>query len=266
MFYSLVVILLVVSASTSAFAQESLITVQTDDSHYVEEDTIVISGLIAIKIGNTPATLQLFSDGNLKDIAQITIAQDGSYSHTIIAKGPLWQKSGDYLVRASYGDGNIAEASFSYTPKSQVMSTTETFDVDAGSRGTFDVEYTIKGGTIKDISVDSEIFALVVMINATNEEGSVTLDLPREFIGAEKQNGKDEKFIVQIEGTAVKYEETVVLSESRVITIDFIHGDSKIEIIGTYVVPEFGAIVMVILTVGIMSIIIVTRKRLQITT
>jgi predicted secreted protein with PEFG-CTERM motif len=56
----------------------------------------------------------------------------------------------------------------------------------------------------------------------------------------------------------------VVLSESRKITINFEEGDSKIEIIGTYVIPEFGTMVMIVLIVGIMTIIISTRNKFQI--
>jgi len=254
--------LLVISTGT-VFAQESLITVQTDDNHYDEGDTIVISGQVATIVGSTPATLQLFSEGNLVDIAQITIAQDGSYSHTVIAEGPLWKNLGDYTVRVSYGEGNIAESEFSYTPKSEAIETTTNYEVDAGSHGTFDVEYTIKGGTIKNMIVDSDIFALIVQIDAI-DEGAITLDLPREFIGAEKQDGKDDTFIVLIDGIEVAYQESVVLADSRIITINFEQGDSDIEIIGTYVIPEFGTIVMMILVVGIMSIVLITRNKLHI--
>ncbi|MGY5146491.1 MAG: PEFG-CTERM sorting domain-containing protein [Candidatus Nitrosopumilus sp. bin_7KS] len=255
-------LLLIISTGT-AFAQESLISVQTDDNHYDEGDTIVISGTVTTIVGSTPATLQLFSDGNLVDIAQITIAQDGSYSHTVIAEGPLWKKSGEYTVRASYGEGNIAESEFTYSPKSERISTSTNYEVDAGSHGTFDVEYTINGGTIKNIIVDSNIFAIIVQIDAF-DEGSITLDLPREFIGAEKQDGKDDTFIILIDGIEVEYQESVVLADSRVITINFEQGDSDIEIIGTYVIPEFGSIVMIILIVGIITTILISRNRLVI--
>ncbi|QLH05515.1 PEFG-CTERM sorting domain-containing protein [Nitrosopumilus oxyclinae] len=262
-FYGLI-LLLIISTGT-AFAQESLISVQTDDNHYDEGDTIVISGTVTTIVGSTPATLQLFSDGNLVDIAQITIAQDGSYSHTVIAEGPLWKKSGEYTVRASYGEGNIAESEFSYSPKSEIISTSTNYEVDAGSHGTFDVEYTINGGTITNIVVDSNIFAIIVQIDAF-DEGSITLDLPREFIGAEKQDGKDDTFIILIDGIEVEYQESVVLADSRVITINFEQGDSDIEIIGTYVIPEFGSIVMIILMIGIMTTILISRNRLAIRT
>jgi len=258
--YSLIALLII---STGAVFAESLISVQTDDSNYDESDTIVISGMVTTVIGETPITLQLFSEGNLVDIAQIVVAQDGSYSHTVIAEGQLWKKVGTYTVRVSYGEGNIAESEFSYTPKSESVENTSNFEVDAGSSGTFDVEYTIKGGTVKDMIVDSNIFAIIVQIEST-DEGVISLDLPREFIGAEKQNGKDDTFIILIDGIEVAYQESIVDSDSRVITINFENGDSSIEIIGTYVIPEFGVIVMAIMIIGIMTVIFVSKSKFQI--
>jgi predicted secreted protein with PEFG-CTERM motif len=259
-FYGLIGLLII--STGVAFAQESLISVQTDDNHYDEGDAIVLSGNVNIVIGDTPVILQLFNEGNLVDIAQITVAQDGSFTKTFLAEGTLWKKSGEYTIIASYQEHQI-ETGFSYTPKSEVSETTEPYEVDAGSHGTFDVEYTIKGGTVQNMIVDSETFAVIVQIDAM-DEGTITLDLPREFIGAEKQDGKDDTFIILIDGIEVAYQESVVLADSRVITIEFEQGDSDIEIIGTYVVPEFGAIVMMVLIVGIMMTILVARNKFQI--
>jgi predicted secreted protein with PEFG-CTERM motif len=259
-FYGLIGLLII--STGVAFAQESLISVQTDDNHYDEGDAIVLSGNVNIVIGDTPVILQLFNEGNLVDIAQITVAQDGSFTKTFLAEGTLWKKSGEYTIIASYQEHQI-ETGFSYTSKSEIIETTEPYEVDAGSHGTFDVEYTIKGGTVKNMVVDSETFAVIVQIDAT-DEGTITLDLPREFIGAEKQDGKDDTFIILIDGIEVAYQESVVLADSRVITIEFEQGDSDIEIIGTYVVPEFGTIVMMVLIVGIMMTILVARNKFQI--
>ena len=265
------IIFLAILSTGTVFAQEDTesiippITVQTDDKNYDEGDTIVISGKVITAIKGVNIVLQLFTEGNMIEIAQITIAQDGTYSHTILAEGPLWKKSGTYVVRSSYevGGGTIAEAEFEYVPKSDIVETKENFEVNAGSRGTFDVEYTIKGGIVNDIIINSNNFALEVEIETT-DDGSITLDLPREFIGAEKQDGKDDVFIILIDGIDVAYEESVVLSESRKITITFEEDDSKIEIIGTYVVPEFGTMIMMILVIGIIVIIISTRNKFQI--
>jgi predicted secreted protein with PEFG-CTERM motif len=260
-FYGMIILFAI--SFLPVFAQTNPITVQTDDNNYDEGDTIVISGQVSVVVQSTPVVLQIFFGGNMIDIAQITVAQDGSYTHTVLAEGPLWNKSGDYLIRASFGEGNVAETEFNFAPKTDIPETTNIFEVDAGSSGTFDVEYTIKGGTIKDMIVDSDIFALIVQIDAT-DEGTITMSLPREFIGAEKQDGKDDLFIILIDGIEVPYQESVTNTDSRVITINFEQNDSDIEVIGTYVIPEFGTIVMMILLVGITSTIILTRNKFQV--
>ena len=265
--FSVLIILVLIPAGT-VYVSGSLVSVQTDNSIYDEGDTIVISGKIETIIGQTPVTLQLFKDGNMVEIAQIVVSKDGNYSHILLAEGSMWQNQGQYVVKVTYGEGNIAETTFSYTPNSEVLTTTNIFEVDAGSSGTFDLPYSIRGGTLSDISIDENIFGLVVQITAS-DEGKIVLDLPRKYIDAEKQNGKDEVFIILVEkqnGDIVEttYNEETSHSEIRTLEIDFEEGDSEIQIIGTYVIPEFGTIVMIILTVGIMASILLTRNRFQI--
>jgi predicted secreted protein with PEFG-CTERM motif len=104
---------------------------------------------------------------------------------------------------------------------------------------------------------------LVVDIT-TNDDGTLVLDLPRQFIDAEKQNGKDEEFIILINDVQTTYEESTSFSEIRTISIDFQKNDSKIQIIGTHVIPEFGTIVMIVLTMGILATILLTKNKFQI--
>ena len=265
--FSVLIILVLIPAGT-VFANTSLISVQTDDSTYDEGDTIVIYGNIETIIGQTPVTMQLFNNGNMVEIAQIVVSKDGNYSYPIIAEGSMWQTQGEYVVKVTYGEGNVAETTFLYIPNSEVLTTTDIFEVDAGNSGTFDLPYTIRGGTISNISIDENIFGLVVDIDAS-DKGKIVLDLPRKYIDAEKQNGKDEVFIILIEkqnGDVVEttYKEETSYSKIRTLTINFEEGDSKIQIIGTYVIPEFGTIVMIILTAGIMTSVLLTRNRFQI--
>jgi predicted secreted protein with PEFG-CTERM motif len=254
--------------SGTAFASSSLISVQTNDDNYDEGDTIVISGQIETIIGDTQVTLQLFTQGNMVEIAQIKVSKDGNYSHTIIAEGNLWKNQGEYIVKVTYGEGNIAETTFSFTPASAILETTDIFEVNAGNSGTFDISYSIRGGTLLDISIDENIFGLVIKIDAS-DEGKIILDLPRKYIDAEKQNGKDEVFIILVEKQnediiETTYQESISNSNVRTITIDFEEGDSQIQIIGTYVIPEFGTIVMIVLMVGILASILLTKNRFQI--
>ena len=260
-FYTLM-ILGVISIGTS-FAEGSLISVQTNDNNYTEGDTIVISGNISTMIGDTQVTMQLFQGSNLIEIAQIKVSQDGNYSYTLISQGPLWKTQGSYMVKVTYGEGNVAETVFEYTPKSEIIEITKDFPVDAGSSGIFDVKYTIKGGTVESIEIEPENLGFLVKINSS-DGGKIILELPREYIDAEKQNGKDEEFIILINDSQTTYDQIRSESTVRTVGINFEKGDSEIQIIGTYVIPEFGTIVMIILTIGILSSVLLTKNKFQI--
>jgi predicted secreted protein with PEFG-CTERM motif len=260
-FYTLMI--LGVITTGTAFAEGSLISVQTNDTNYTEGDTILISGNIVTIIGDTQVTMQLFQEGKLIEIAQIKVSQDGNYFHTISAQGPLWKNQGTYMIKVTYGEGNIAETLFDYIPKSNIIKTTKDFPVDAGNSGTFDVKYTIRGGTVENIEIEPENLGLLVKINAL-DNGKIILELPREFIDAEKQNGNDEKFIILIDDVQTTYDQIQSESTVRTVGINFEKGNSEIQIIGTYVIPEFGTIVMIILTIGILTSILLTKNKFQI--
>ena len=192
------------------------------------------------------------------------VSADGNYSHSLIAEGPQWKNQGVYSVKTVYGEGNIAETEFLFTPEALILETTSNYEVKAGSSGTFDIPYTMRGGTIESILIEPEIFGLIIKIEAL-DDGVVTLDLPREYIDAEKQNGKDEVFIILVEkqnGETIEtiYEESISNSNVRTVSINFEEGDREIQIIGTYVIPEFGMIVMIVLTIGIMASVFTKQK------
>ena len=259
------VLILLAFSSIPVFAQSDnipFLTVKTDDNHYDEGDTVVISGQVATVIGGTPIILQIWFEGNMIDIAQFFPAQDGSYSQTIIAEKPSWRNEGEYLVRISYGEGNIAESTITFTPKQEFLETTDSFEVEIPNGGTFDIEYSIIGGTIKDIILDPNNFTLLVLIESP-DEGAISLKLPRESIDADGVKDQDKEFIILIDDIQVPYEETETDSQSRLITINFEEGNSEIEIIGTFAIPEFGTITALILVLGVIITIGFTKNKFQ---
>jgi predicted secreted protein with PEFG-CTERM motif len=254
------------------FAQSDevpFLTVRTDDINYDEGDTVVISGQVKTVIVDTPIILQIWLEGNMIEIAQFFPAQDGSYSHTVIAEKPSWKLEGEYVIRISYGEGNIAESTIYFTPTYEFLETTDSFEVKIPNGGTFDIEYTIQGGIVKDIILEPDNFTLLVLIEAP-DEGVISLKLPRESIDAEKPNGQDESFIILIDNIQFPYEETETNDQSRLITINFEEKESaetlstyEVEIIGTRVVPEFGTVTTLILLLGIIVTVGFTKNKFQ---
>jgi len=253
--FSIVFVALFFTTMT-AFGQ--LIFVETSQNSYEEGDKIVVSGNVTSIITGEQVSITIIHEGNLVDIAQIEVAQDGNFVTTFNTGGPLWQKDGNYVVRALYAKTTI-ETSFEFFTKGACEETTVSFEATVENGGTFDVDYTVRSATVKEMIVDPRIFALIVILE-TDDNGCIILKLPRESIDAKKINDQDDKFIILIDGAEVPYREISTNADSRTITIEFEEGDSDIEIIGTFVVPEFGSIVMIILVIGIVSTIFLSSK------
>ena len=237
---------------------DELICVDVAEEFYEDGDTVVISGKVKAVILNAQVSIQVFYGDSFLEPRQLEVAQDGTFTTTIIASGPQWSREGTYLVRAAYSN-NIAETEFEFKPAETAITTTDFFEVDAGSFGTFDVPYTINGGTIKNIQVEPKILGLVVTIEA-ERDGIITLELPRSFIDAKKSVGVDERYLIYIDGSEITFEETASTKDYRTLRFSFKKGDTQIDIIGTFVIPEFGSYIILTLMLSLLALIIIQQK------
>ena len=162
-----------------AYGQEEIkqLDVYTPASTYYEGDVVIFGGSVAKIIVDTPVTIQVFSPtGVVVDIAQIDIALDGSFAHTMIAIGPQWTNTGEYRIEAKYG-GKSDNTKFQFIKTEKREEITSNYEVDAGNAGTFDVGYTIRGGSIDDVIIDTHGLAIVFSITA-NDAGEITVNTP----------------------------------------------------------------------------------------
>ena len=257
------------------------LSIKTDSDSYEQGDTVVITGLVKHLEEEIPITLRILdSNSKLVGIDQFSPAADGSFSRTYIATGPLWKAAGNYTVIAQYGSAQKAETIFAFSGGSGTTEVSpvekKVFEVDMGDQGTYDVEYIIKGGTVKNMEVDYDGLALVITIDAT-KDGTITVTLPRGLIDAKKpanlspddilagktidpKDLEDDGYFVLIGGEEAGFKETIKDKDSRTLSIAFLTGDTQIEIVGTQIVPEFGPIAALVLAVAIISIIAVSAK------
>ncbi|MDH3656895.1 MAG: PEFG-CTERM sorting domain-containing protein [Nitrosopumilus sp.] len=119
------------------------------------------------------------------------------------------------------------------------------------------LDHDISGGSVTEMEIEMDSNSLVIEVDAT-DNGSISVTLPRDVIDA-TNNGNDDDFFVIVDGEEVDFQETKT-STDRTLTVEFPAGAEEIEIIGTFVVPEFGTIAAMILAVAIISIIAVSAK------
>ena len=93
------------------------------------------------------------------------------------------------------------------------------------------LDYEITSGTISSFDADPIMSSLIVTVQ-TNNDGQLTITLPRAFLDATIGN-LDDDFFVLTDGQEVITEEISNTSESRTFVISFDAGTEEIEFIGT---------------------------------
>ena len=268
-----VILTLTLSISMIFQAAEAVgeVTLSTSSDIYYNGDHVVIFGNISTFFEKLPITIQIYHETNLISVAQVPVAKDGTFVSSFYATGSKWKDEGTYTVRAQYTPTQIAETTFEFFSQA-IDKSSAVFPVDIPNSGTFDVGYTVRGGEVKDIVMNQERYSLLVE-TAMNSNGNIVLKLPRDSFDAQN-NDTDETFIILISKRAfvseieyfeqVEYEEIAVSSDYRTIRIPLEEGDRWIEVIGTYVIPEFGSMVIIILVVAVSSAIIMSKSKFSV--
>ena len=232
-----------------------LITVTTDKPSYNNGDKITISGSTRDYISGTPVTVIIRNPiGNVIKVDQIELGTDKTYSTTLMAGGDLWQAAGTYSVMVEFGSKDrSAQTTFQFAGSSGGAG--NTIKVEGTD---FSVTYSITNGKVLGIKADIQSKSLIVSIQTTGD-GVLTITLPRGLIDAKIQD-QDDKYFVLTDGQEADFQETNTTTTDRTLSIPFTDGTEQIEIIGTWILPEFGQIAALILAIAIISIIAISAK------
>ena len=251
-------------------AVEDPISVSTSRDIYYENDIIIVFGKVTSILNELPVTIQLYHEDNLIAVDQVEIALDGTFATDFRAKGNFWKEDGTYIVRAFYTPEKIAEKTFQFFKKLS-GGTSSLFPVDIPNSGSFELGYSIIGGEVRDIILNQDNYSLLIEFNAESN-GNIVLKLPRDNIESKTNDGVDEIFIVLISKTGldsenfteVQFEEIETGPDFRTVRIQFEEDDRWIKVIGTYVIPEFGTIVTMILLIAVTTTIVMYKSKFSI--
>ena len=267
-FYIIFTLVLVISLTIHSVEAAEPVTISAAREIYYSGDYVVVFGQVDTIFEGMPVIIRIHNGSNLVEIAQVEVAKDGTYVNTFNASGTQWSNEGTYQASAKYST-EIAETTFEFF--SQIADkSSAVFPVNIPNSGTFDVGYTIRGGEVKSIEMNSDRYSILVQ-TSMDSAGNMILKLPRESFDAQSDD-TDANFIVLIskENTSaenfahVEYEEVATGADYRTIRIPLEQGDKWVEVVGRYVIPEFGSIVIIILVVAVTSTIIISKSRLSI--
>ena len=256
----------VVSQAFAAFT----ITMETDKDIYDHSSVITVTGhvdpvdptgsevTIIVKSTNPPGIVQ---------IDQIDVNSDGDFSTTIETANVIMKKDGTYLIYAKYVDAdttvsveltNAIEASEPEAAGTAVTGTAVTGTAVTGAAeesfyklSPGQIEYDITCNASPAFFANADDDSIVILLDAT-DDGILTITLHDELI----KPFDDGTFVVIVDNQVMQDFTQI----GNTLTIPCLAGTEKIEIHGSWAIPEFGVIAAMILAVAIVSIIVVTAK------
>ena len=247
---------------SQAFAATT-ITIETDKNVYDHTDTITITGTVSpVDQNEVPVTIMLVNQyTSIVEINQLVVNSDGSWSGQIVLnpENRLQSEDGVYEIRANYGDFASTILSIELT---NAVETSEAGGTEVGTAVTgtavigTDVTgpggepfYKLAGGQVdydETCNSNPAFFAnadddsIVIYLDPTND-GILTVTLHEDLI----KPFEDGTFAVIVNNQEMQDYTQV----GNTLTIPCVVGTEKIEIHGSWAIPEFGVIAAMILAV-----------------
>ena len=265
-----ILILSTTGLASQAFAATT-ITINTDKDVYDHTDTITITGTVSpVDENEMPVSILFVNQYNsIVEIDQLFVNSDGSWSGQIVLnpENRLQSEDGVYEIRAQYGSTKITTS----IELTNAVETSEGVEMGTAVTGTAvtgtDVTgpggepfYKLAGGQIdydSTCNASPAFFAnadddsIVIYLDPTND-GILTVTLHEDLI----KPFEDGTFAVIVNNQEMQDFTQI----GNTLTIPCVVGTEKIEIYGSWAIPEFGVIAAMILAVAIVSIIVVTAK------
>jgi len=253
--------------ASQAFAATT-ITIETDKNVYDHTDTIMITGTVSpVDENEVPVTIMLVNQyTSIVEINQLVVNSDGSWSGQIVLnpENRLQSEDGVYEIRAQYGSTKITTS----IELTNAVETSEGVGTEVGTAvtgttvtgpsgesfyklGAGQIEYDITCNATPGFFANADDDSIVIYLEPT-DDGIITVTLHEEII----KPFEDGAFVVIVDNQEMQDFTQV----GNTLTIPCVAGTEKIEIHGSWAIPEFGVIAAMILAVAIVSIIVITAK------
>ena len=252
----------IVSQAYAAFT----ITMETDKDVYDHSSVITVTGTVdPVDENEIPVTIMLVNQyTSIVVIAQLDVNDDGSWSGQIHLNpaNSLMSEDGVYEIRAQYGSTKIT-TSIELTNAVETSEEVETVTAVTGTTVTGpsgesfyklsvgQIEYDMTCNATPGFFANADDDSIVIYLNPT-DDGILTVTLHEELI----KPFEDGTFVVIVDNQVMEDFTQI----GNTLTIPCVAGTEKIEIHGSWAIPEFGVIAAMILAVAIVSIIVVTAK------
>ena len=255
---------------SQAYAAYTL-TMETDKDIYDHASIIILTGHVdPVDPNSSPVTIVCKSPGGagVCGVYQLSVNSDGDFSVSINTTTFLMKSDGVYEFQGTYS--SLADATVSVeltdaieTPESGTDVTGTAVTAITGTAvtgpsgesfyklGAGQIEYDMTCNATPAFFANADDDSIVIYLDPT-DNGIITVTLHEELI----KPFEDGTFVVIVDNQEMQDFTQV----GNTLTIPCVAGTEKIEIHGSWAIPEFGVIAAMILAVAIVSIIVITAK------
>lgn len=274
------------------------ITLWNDNPYYKRGDIISIRGYVAnFYDPNTPTITFKVIDryNNIVEIGQIEVARDHVFTITLNTAGVMWNDDGPYKIKVYYGaTSNIDNYTYVFVNddgvfngnditgmtddnqavkiikedkamvydnkkpeiKTELSRCITINDQDDSPIGKACMNATLHHGNINSMNINEDVNSIVFDINIpkSNEMPSLELTLSDNFMTGE--------FVVLVDGA--EWTDVDITrhgnNESNIVITNIPHTTQEIEVLGSYVIPEFGTIAVMVLLASIVAVVMITSR------
>jgi len=216
---------------------------------YDHNSIITIKGHSQLNNPEIPITVTVSDPiGNIVTIDQIMPKPGSDFQLTFNTNSPLWKKDGLYIIKAQGGPAStIFKTGVELTGGAPSGIACTASELNANG---YCIPYAISGAKVLGASLSPQSKSIIITLDDA-KQGTLTIKPSTGVIQG--------IFMVLVDGE----ESNNVTINGNEVTIMFPQGSTEIEVIGTFVIPEFGPITALILIIAIISVVIISSKKLN---
>jgi|SRR5579864_1108391 len=219
----------------------------TNKPVYQLGDKVIISGSVAKVVDNNPATIMVINPiGNVYEVGQVSLSNN-LFTHDFVLGEDA--TSGTYDVKIKYGDQS-GNTSFVVQVGQMQLIPVGDYAIKVRGNNTSLIKYS-------DVSISTIDNSLTVSVNASAiSSGSVMQEfqIPKKIIDA-----PGSLLVAKIDGVISQCTQIETPSD-RILDCMIPFDATQLQIFGTTVIPEFGPLAMVVLTMGILGTVFLSNK------
>jgi hypothetical protein len=237
---------LITALPENAIAQSGGITASINSLTYKPGEKVTITGTVNNVVSGNPVTILIRSPiQNVYAVGQVEVNNNVFVYDFVIGAS---SKPGTYTIDIKHGDQSAR------------------------------LQFTLISGLVQNIPVETssirvlgDVIGLIKYTNAqvSLEESSITIQLdiessidpiPQEFDIPKDVIDSNQSLVLEVDGKTLNCSETET-SNSRILDCFIPANAEELKIIGTSVIPEFGAVVFSVLVLSMVSLITYTKTR-----